>query len=103
MDDLIIQNAMPKLKNMEGFGGLRRLFCKEKLDYKIIISFEGLENFKAYMGSSQREEILPILDEAKKYSTTGELDFQNFVLDRFTSERGTEATSALKEDDHTAY
>eukprot|EP00467_Chlorarachnion_reptans_P007080 CAMPEP_0114488944 /NCGR_PEP_ID=MMETSP0109-20121206/1612_1 /TAXON_ID=29199 /ORGANISM="Chlorarachnion reptans, Strain CCCM449" /LENGTH=88 /DNA_ID=CAMNT_0001665395 /DNA_START=244 /DNA_END=510 /DNA_ORIENTATION=+ len=88
---------------MEGFGGMRRLFCKEKLDYKVMISFEGLKNFQTFMDSEERESIQPIMQEAAKMSTTGKLEYQNFVLDRFSSYLGNEATSALKEDDPTAH
>mmetsp|Transcript_10077 Transcript_10077/g.24808 ORF Transcript_10077/g.24808 Transcript_10077/m.24808 type:complete len:149 (-) Transcript_10077:322-768(-) len=103
LDKLIVGKALPKLKDMEGFGGMRRLFCKEKLDYKVMISFEGLKNFQTFMDSEERESIQPIMQEAAKMSTTGKLEYQNFVLDRFSSYLGNEATSALKEDDPTAH
>eukprot|EP00466_Bigelowiella_natans_P011920 jgi/Bigna1/90779/estExt_fgenesh1_pg.C_790037 len=103
LDELIMKEAMPKLKDMEGFGGMRRLFCKEKFDYKIMISFQGLKNFQNFMNSEERSEVLPIMEEAKKYAVDNEITYQNFVLDKFSSEWGQEATSALKEDDPTAH
>lgn len=57
LDELIVGRALPKLKDMEGFGGMRRLFCKEKMDYKVMISFEGLKNFQTFMDSNERESV----------------------------------------------
>jgi len=43
------------LKQLKGFAGIERYFCKEHLDYKIIVSFQGLQNFKTYMEVHEKD------------------------------------------------
>mmetsp|Transcript_18617 Transcript_18617/g.27859 ORF Transcript_18617/g.27859 Transcript_18617/m.27859 type:complete len:147 (-) Transcript_18617:189-629(-) len=101
IDDLIIGKGLAKLKELKGFAGIERYFCKEHYDYRLIVTFEGLENFKAYMDSHEKE-LEDKFVEASKLSTTSVMEFQNFVSSKYGSRGGGTAFDCLS-DDFTAY
>mmetsp|Transcript_33608 Transcript_33608/g.56983 ORF Transcript_33608/g.56983 Transcript_33608/m.56983 type:complete len:186 (+) Transcript_33608:196-753(+) len=84
IDSIIIGKGLPKLKQLKGFAGIERYFCKEHLDYKIIVSFQGLQNFKTYMEVHEKDMEEKFI-EASKLSTTSTMEFQNFVSNKYGS------------------
>mmetsp|Transcript_11100 Transcript_11100/g.15467 ORF Transcript_11100/g.15467 Transcript_11100/m.15467 type:complete len:116 (+) Transcript_11100:264-611(+) len=101
IDNIIIGKGLPKLKQLKGFAGIERYFCKEHFDYRIIVTFDSLPNFKSYMESHEKEMEEKFV-EAAKLSTTSSMEFQNFVSDKYGSYGGGTAYDCLS-DDFTAY
>lgn len=81
--DALLQPVVETLKEFEGFTKMTRHVCKTEWAYEVSAVFDGLDNFKAYMESSQREELLSVLEEMKKFAVDGEIYSGNRVHDEF--------------------
>merc|ERR1712232_577095 len=84
MDALIKKaSAAMKAEGVAGFVGVNRTVCKAEWAYEAEFVIEGLENFKAYMGSEFREKtMLPLLKEAIENSKDGNVYQGNRVYNR---------------------
>eukprot|EP00954_Amorphochlora_amoebiformis_P017079 1316882-Amorphochlora_amoeboformis.AAC.1 len=128
IDDIIIGKGLQRLKEIKGFAGIERYFCKEHFDYKVVVTFQGLDNFKKYMESHEKDmedKFVEVLErsgmnygfsgyrfrfhsqdsliEAASHSTDKGFEFQNFVSSKFGSFGGGQAFRALSVDDFTAF
>ncbi|GAB5361891.1 hypothetical protein AAMO2058_000751800 [Amorphochlora amoebiformis] len=102
IDDIIIGKGLQRLKEIKGFAGIERYFCKEHFDYKVVVTFQGLDNFKKYMESHEKDMEDKFV-EAASHSTDKGFEFQNFVSSKFGSFGGGQAFRALSVDDFTAF
>jgi len=84
IDDIVIVKGLPKLKELKGFSGIERYFCKEHMDYKVVVTFDGLENFKRYIESHEKDMEDKFV-QASKLSTSSTMEFQNFVSNKYGS------------------
>jgi len=68
---------------------------------KIVVTFDGLDNFKHYIESHEKDMEDKFV-QASKLSTSSTMEFQNFVSNKYGSRGGGAAFDCLS-DDFTAY
>ena len=73
------------LEAMPGYSKCVRKVCKAEWDYEVTVVFSGLDNFRAYMESDEREQnVAPLLTQIQeKYAVGGEVLSQNFVYEEY--------------------
>ena len=81
--DAILKPMVDDLKEFEGFSKITRHVCKTEWAYEVSAVFDGLDNFKAYMDSPKREDMLTVLEEVRKFAVDGEIYTGNRVHDDF--------------------
>jgi antibiotic biosynthesis monooxygenase (ABM) superfamily enzyme len=81
--DAILKPMVDDLKEFEGFSKVTRHVCKTEWAYEVSAVFDGLDNFKAYMDSPKREDMLSVLEEVRKFAIDGEIYTGNRVHDDF--------------------
>ena len=63
--DAIVKSMEPDLKAMPGYVKMVRQVCKSEWAYEGAIVFDSLDNFKNYMGSTERESTVPSQPERR--------------------------------------
>ena len=74
-DEFLVRGT-EEMKSYDGPGFLKvtRQVCKTEWAYEVSVIFDNLDNFKAYMDSSFREEKMnPLLAEVSKLAVDGEV------------------------------
>jgi antibiotic biosynthesis monooxygenase (ABM) superfamily enzyme len=82
--DKIVNEMLPDLKGFDGFNSVTRHVCKTEWAYEVAVVFDGLENFKSYMESDKREELIAShMGEIEKFAVDGNVYSGNRVHDNF--------------------
>eukprot|EP00943_MAST-04B_sp_MAST-4B-sp1_P000155 g155.t1 len=81
--DAILKPMVDELKEFEGFSKITRHVCKTEWAYEVSAVFDGLDNFKAYMDSPKREDMLSVLEEVREFAVDGEIYTGNRVHEDF--------------------
>ena len=81
--DEILRPMVENLSEFEGFAKITRHVCKTEWAYEVSAVFDGLDNFKAYMDSPKREDMLHVLEEVREFAVDSEIYTGNRVHEDF--------------------
>ena len=83
--DALVDKARASIATLPGYDKCVRKVCKAEWDYEVTVVFNGLDNFRAYMESDEREQnVAPLLTQIQeKYAVGGEVHSQNFVYEEY--------------------